>query len=274
MANVIANSGVSLSTRREGGTAGMSRQQLEHYHTHGFFVFRDMFAPHEMDELRQETERLLTEYGELISPQNLRCRYMPHYETGESLFEVFDPVNDISPVCERFTMNPRILGIMKSIYGEPALLFKEKLIFKPPGALGYKLHQDIPLYWEGFPRTFVTVLIPIDQTTRENGCAEVFSGYHGDFLSDSPDLYMLPDETVDPARRTWLELEPGDVAIFHGLTPHRSDPNRSHSMRRTLYVSYNAASDGGDQRADHYADFQDRMRSRIESQTGIKAYFQ
>lgn len=252
----------------------MSSEQLDQYRQHGFVILRDVFTHLEMHKLRLETERLLIERRDLISPQNLRCRYMPHYETGESLFEVFDPINDVSPICEQFTSDPRILNVMKSIYGEPALLFKEKLIFKPPGATGYKLHQDIPLYWEGFPRSFVTVLMPIDTTNRENGCTEVFSGYHADFLSDSPEVYMLPDETVDPDRRTWLEMKPGDVAIFHGLTPHRSEPNKSDSMRRTFYVSYNAASDGGDQRAMHYSQFQQRMKARVESLTGAEAYFQ
>ena len=162
-----------------------------------FIVFRALFTAEEMLELlrgvRTSVDRSASD---LISPQNLRCRYMPHHETGESLFEVFDPVNDISPVCRRFTSDRRILRIMESIYGEPALLFKEKLIFKPPGATGYKLHQDIPLSWRGFPRSFATVLMPIDTLTRENGCTEVFSGYHADFLSDDPDNYMLPDETV------------------------------------------------------------------------------
>ena len=83
----------------------------------------------------------------------------------------------------------------------------------------------------------------------------------------------MPDDTVDPARRTWLEMDPGDIAIFHGLTPHRSDPNRSTTMRRTFYVSYNAVSDGGDQRLAHYAEFQQKMRTRVESQTGAPAYF-
>jgi hypothetical protein len=251
----------------------LSPQRLDDYRQHGFMIIRGLFSSSEMDELRDETERLLQGGSELISPRNLRCRYMPHFETGESLFEVFDPVNDISPTCERFAKDSRIMGIMVSIYGEPACLFKEKLIFKPPGATGYKLHQDIPLYWKGFPRTFVTVLMPIDRTTRENGCTEVYSGYHADFLSDSPDVYMLPDDTVDPARGTWLEMDPGDIALFHGLTPHRSQPNKSSTMRRTFYLSYNALSDGGDQRLAHYAEFQERMRPRVVSATGEPAYF-
>lgn len=247
--------------------AALSEQQLADYRRDGFLVVRGLFSRPEMRELQEEAERLLIDHAGLISPRNLRCRYMPHCETGESLFEVFDPVNDLSPVCERFSHEPRILDILAVLYGEPACLFKEKLIFKPAGVNGYRLHQDIPLGWAGFPRSFATVLLPIDFCSAENGCTEVFRGYHSGFLSDDPAEYMLPDDVVDMARRENLVLEPGDIAVFHGLTPHRSAPNRTGGMRRTLYMSYNALSDGGDQRAAHYAEFQQKMRSRLETES-------
>lgn len=274
MKNILAERRDAAShPDRSSETFGLSDEQLAAYQEHGFLVLRGLFTPEEMTALRDETDRLLNERSDLIDRNNLRCRYMPHHETGEPLFEVFDPINDVSPICQQFALDDRILRVMEAIYGEPARLFKEKLIFKPPGAMGYKLHQDIPLYWKGFPRTFVTVLMPIDKTTRENGCTEVYSGYHADFLSDSPDVYMLPDDMVSLERGTWLEMEPGDIAIFHGLTPHRSQPNKSNSMRRTFYVSYNAVSDGGDQREAHYAQFRERMRTFIEQQTGQPAYY-
>ncbi len=246
---------------------------LHSYHTDGFVVLRDVFDGDEMQSLLNESDRLLADCSDLISPNNLRCRYMPHHETGEPLFEVFDPVNDISPICQRFCSDPRIVSVIESLYGEPACLFKEKLIFKPPGALGYKLHQDIPRAWKGFPRTFLTVLIPIDPSSEENGCTEVFSGYHNDFLSDDEAVYMLPDEVVDASRCTPLILNPGDVAVFHGLTPHRSAPNRSNQMRRVLYVSYNAQSDGGNQRDIHYAEFRERMRDHRKTTTTEPVFF-
>ena len=58
-------------------------------------------------------------------------------------------------------------------------------------------------------------------------------------------------ETVDEATAVPLVLEPGDVAVFGGFTPHRSDPNVSAGPRRQLYLSYNADSAGGDPRAKH-----------------------
>lgn len=253
----------------------LSAAELEEFQDRGFVVRCGVFSAGEMDELRAECERLVTERGDLIDPCNLRCRFMPHVETGETLFEVFDPVNDISPVCARFTADVRILAPVESIYGAAACLFKEKLIYKPPGALGYDLHQDIPRCWEGFPRTFLTVLLAIDPATAENGCTEVYSRYHHEFLSppDRPDLYMLPNDAVETARGVRLVLEPGDLAIFHGLTPHRSAANRSRAGRRALYASYNARYDGGDQRERHYCEFHERMRSQRAAHARGDLYF-
>lgn len=232
------------------------------YLQNGFLVVKQVFALDEIRDLQAECDRLLTERSDLINPSNLRCRYMPHYQTGEPLFELFDPVSDISPLCEQFAADPRIVGLVESIYGEACCLFKEKLIFKPPGALGYNLHQDIPYGWRGFPASFLTVMIPIDPSTEENGCTEVFAGYHQDFLSKDASVYMLPEDCVDIKRRHFLSLEPGDIALFHGLTPHRSAPNRSDQMRRVLFTSYNTLADGGNQRAAHYAEFHERLRLR------------
>lgn len=262
-----------MSTVIERPQADRSSLRAE-YDDLGFIVLRKVFSADEVAQLRAESERLLTECSHLINPNNLRCRYMPHYETGEQLFEVFDPVNDLSPLCERITRDPRIVSVVESLYGEPACLFKEKLIFKPAGATGYPLHQDIPLCWDGFPRTFLTVLIAIDPTSEENGCTEVFSRYHDDFLCKDPCVYMLPDDAVDSSRGMALVLDAGDVAIFHGLTPHKSAPNRSDSMRRVFYVSYNALSDGGNQREYHYAQFREKLRKHRTSTTTEPAYFE
>lgn len=249
--------------------------ELDEYRERGFVVLRSVFTGREMAALADEADRLLEERQDLVDPLNLRCRYMPHAQTQTPLFEVFDPVNDISPLCAQFTADERITERVASVYGEPACLFKDKLIFKPPGATGYNLHQDIPRAWPGFPRTFLTVLIPIDPCDAENGATEVFAGYHRDehLATEAGNPYKIPATAVDPVRGVLLDLAPGDVAIFHGLTPHRSAPNRSDRPRRTLYVSYNALSDGGVQRAAHYAAFHEMLRARRTPGERERLYF-
>jgi ectoine hydroxylase-related dioxygenase (phytanoyl-CoA dioxygenase family) len=172
-------------------------------------------------------------------------------------------VIDIAPVCRNIAQDARILDVLADLYGEPGCLFKDKLIFKPPGAKGYVLHQDF-IAWPGFPRSFLTVLVPIDAADAENGCTECFAGYHhaGPLAPEDGQFHELSPEMFNPARGVKLELAPGDIAIFGGFTPHRSDPNRSSRPRRQLYLSYNAFSDGGEQRAKHYSEFHDYLRRK------------
>lgn len=253
-------------------TAGIA-PELSKYREDGFIILRSIFSPAEMIAIRQECDRLLVDHADLIEPGNVRCRFMPHHESGAPLFEVFDPVNDLSELLRQVCFDSRLKSAVEAIYREPAELFKEKLIFKMPGAKGYTLHQDIPQSWTGWPQSFLTVLLAIDSCHQENGCTEVYRGYHDRFLSSYPNAYMLPDDCVCKSRREFLELQPGDVAIFHGLTPHGSAPNRSGGPRRAFYISYNAQSDGGDQRQAHYEAFQAMLKQRILAEDSSVPYF-
>jgi ectoine hydroxylase-related dioxygenase (phytanoyl-CoA dioxygenase family) len=236
--------------------AVLTSAQRGAYQEQGFLVVRGLFSLAEMALVAIEAERLL-ERTDLKDTNNLRCRWQNHVDTGECLFETFDPVIDLSPLCGQLARDPRLLGLVAELYGEPAYLFKDKLIFKPPGAKGYDLHQDY-ISWPSFPHTFVTAVVAIDPAGRDNGATEVFPGYHtrGCLTPEDGDYHPLPLDAVDEAAGVVLELEPGDVAVFGCFVPRRSAPNRSDGWRRMLYLSYNADSDGGETRDAHYAEFQ------------------
>jgi hypothetical protein len=254
-------------------TWALTHAQLRQYEEQGYLIVRGLFSASAMVAAAAEAEGLLGR-RDLIATDNLRCRWQPHAETGECLFEIFDPVIDISPVCARLAGDRQVLDVLASLYGEPACLFKDKLIFKTPGARGYDLHQDY-IAWPGFPRSFVTVLIAIDPAGPENGCTEVFPGYHRDgYLSPADGNYHpLPPETVDESKGVLLDLEPGDIAVFGCFTPHRSAPNRSDRWRRQLYLSYNASSEGGDRRAEHYREFHEWLKARYAEYGKTNVYF-
>jgi hypothetical protein len=257
-----------------GPPPALSLADREVFREQGFLVVRGVFVPAEMAMVSMEAERLLGQ-DDLKDTNNIRCRWQNHIETGECLFETFDPVADISPVCERLARDPRLVALLSTLYGEPAQLFKDKLIFKPPGAKGYDLHQDY-IAWPNFPRTFVTAAVAIDPCGKENGATEVFPGYHhnGCLSPEDGDYHALPPGTVNDSSGVFLELEPGDVAIFGCFVPHRSAPNRSDVWRRLLYLSYNADSDGGDCRDAHYREFHVWLKGKYAEYGKHETYFQ
>jgi hypothetical protein len=251
----------------------LSPGQLDAYGRDGFVIERGVFSADEVLAVAGAAESLLARH-DLIDTNNLRCRWQKHVETGECVFETFDPVIDLSPPIADMASDLRILHRLASIYGAEACLFKDKLILKPPGAHGYDLHQDY-IGWRNFPRTFVTVLVAIDAADKENGCAEVFRGYHqrGYLSPEDGEYHALPPGTVDEALGVPLDLQPGDLAIFGCFTPHRSSPNRSRRWRRQLYVSYNAVCDGGAQRDKHYAEFHGWLRKKYAQYGKSDVYF-
>jgi hypothetical protein len=251
----------------------LTRAQLRHYEDEGYLILRGLLPAVDIAAAAAEAESLLLR-RDLIFSDNLRCRWQPHVETSECLFETFDPVIDIGPVCARLAGDQRILDALACLYDGPACLFKDKLIFKPPGARGYDLHQDY-ISWPDFPRSFVTVLIGIDPAGPDNGCTEVFPGCHraGYLSPEDGDYHPIPPGTIDESNRVFLDLQPGDVAVFGCLMPHRSGPNRSERWRRQLYLSYNARADGGERRDRHYREFHEWLKGKYAEYGKLNVYF-
>jgi hypothetical protein len=243
------------------------------YEDQGYLVERAVFTPDEIASATLEAAQLVAR-NDLIDTRNLRCRWQPKCDDGECLFETFDPVIDIAPVCARLARHPRLLAVLGELYGEPARLFKDKLIFKPPGARGYDLHQDF-IAWPSFPRSFVTAAVAIDPCSLENGCTVVYPGQHrrGCLSAEDGEYHPLPLETVEQATALPLELQPGDVAFFGCFMPHCSAPNTSGGWRRLLYLSFNADSDGGDRREAHYREFLAWLRKKYAEYGKTNVYF-
>ncbi len=162
-----------------------------------------------------------------------------------------DPVIDISPPLKELTADPRIIAAVSAAIGEPALLFKDKAIMKPPGAYGYSVHQDFT-NWQELPvppELLISALVAIDSGVAENGGLELYPGLHHQHLgpmekpSDifNPNAGLVPEELLAGVQPELVEVEPGDLVLFSSLAPHFSGPNRSEQKRRTLFLSYNAA---------------------------------
>lgn len=260
---------MSISTARP--LRRLTPEQVRRYADDGFLILRNVFTADEIARLEREVNGLYWRH-DLIDKDNLRCRWKDHVETKECTFECFDPVIDIGPECAKFARDPRILETVGDLYGDEAHLFKDKLIFKPPGTEGYQMHQDY-IAWENFPRSFITVLIAVDPADAENGATEVFPGYHkqGCLTLEDGMYHPLPEEKVDLSTGVKLDLGVGDVALFGAFTPHRSAQNKTAGWRRQLYLSYTADADGGDLRETHYDYFKKWLVERYAEygKTGV-----
>lgn len=247
----------------------LTDDQTAAWHRDGFVACPGRFGVDEVAAWRAECDRLMTETAR-IHADNLRYEIAPRKDTGERMVWKIDPLVDISPVFRALSRDPRILAPLRQIYnGSEPTLFKDKLIYKPPGTHGNGLHQDWN-WWQPFPTSCLTVTIAIDAGTRENGCTEIFSGHDRGFLHTPGTRDGKIEDKVDLSTVKYFESQPGDFGIFHCFAPHCAGENRSSGLRRQLFLSYNDSADGEFYLA-HYAHMWDYRTDNPEQRA--RAYF-
>jgi ectoine hydroxylase len=226
----------------------------------GFFVRRRVFAPGEVEALREAAERVVAraeEAGRASAERyavdgNLYVEAASatlQYEHGGSeALRVVEPFHHLDPSLDRLIDDPRLVDPMRELVGAASVaLWTDKLNLKRPReGSRFRWHQDSPYWAHVSPHLdrLPNVLVSLDDATEANGCFRVIRGSHrsgilpgceGDGvlgpLFTSPDAFALADQVA-------AEVEAGSLVFFSPHTVHGSEPNRSERERRALVITY------------------------------------
>ena len=153
------------------------------YNRDGFLVFRDYVSSGTLRDLTKWVEETI--------------RLNPYPETLEVYRE--DPLSEASSirVVENFCDTQTALyeyakslaSFIANFFGEPAVIFKDKINYKCPGGRGYEAHRDGHFWWynpqgkrmpgwQSYASEFISAALFLDDATRENGCLEIAKGLH------------------------------------------------------------------------------------------------
>ena len=228
----------------------LTADEIAAFHRDGYVLVRSFFQP-------DTAARLAAWASELAGRAEEPGRQMMYFEDSGSQpgRRLLNRIENFCPFHAGFDAlltGPGLRDAAAQLFGEPAVMFKDKINFKLPGGGGFTPHQDAQAGWDVYASLHTTALVSIDAATRGNGCLEIVAGRHREGLL-GPKWAPLPDELVANLDFVPCETAPGDVVFFDSYTPHRSDPNRSDCARRVLYVTYNRLAEG-DQRQRYYAD--------------------
>lgn len=222
---------------------------VQEYRARGFVKLSGVFSSEEIEVVRNDYDRIF-DNPEILRADSLRAASRESLLTG-TVLDRLDPIIDLSPVIKTLTQDPRIIDAAGAAIGEPALLFKDKAIMKPPGAFGYGIHQDYT-NWQELPvpaELLLSVLVPLDPGSAENGGLQCYPGLHHEHLrspekpSDifNPNAGLVDEAMLGDVQPELVDVAPGDLVLFSSLTPHCSGPNQSDTKRRTLFLSYSSA---------------------------------
>ena len=162
-----------------------------------------------------------------------------------------------------------IKGIMGDLFQEPAVLFKDKINFKPAGGGGFLPHQDATAYQlDNLPNHHISAMVAIDPALKiETGPLEFVEGQHTQGILHH-NQGVICDAIAEKMCFTPVFVEPGDIVVFDSYTPHQSKPNVSNLSRRLAYLTYNRASDG-DFKQEYYKKRNERVHNANEKTGSI-----
>ena len=227
----------------------LTEEQVEQFNRDGFLLVRGMYSADEEADISRWTDEIAN------SPEGPGCdwKYFEHSrENGE---RILCRVENFVPFHEGFSaliLRRRMFQAVCELFGEEAVLFKDKINFKLPGGDGFRAHQDVQAGWDDYADLHITAMIAIDETNEENGSLEMIAGMHHEGVLGSM-WAPLTDEDTRHVQYVPVHCKPGDAVFFDSFAPHRSSPNRTAEARRVLYITYNKRSEG-DSRAQYYAD--------------------
>ena len=134
--------------------------------------------------------------------------------------------------------------------------FHSKLMQKEPKVGGaWEWHQDYGYWYKNeflLPDQMMSVMVAITNANKENGCLQVIKGSHkmgrvehafsGEQIGAAQRYVDLSLKTME---LVYVDLEAGDVLLFHSNLLHRSEANLSDKTRWSMISCYNRASNIG-----------------------------
>lgn len=220
--------------------------EYEQFWEKGYLVLREVFAKEEMQIIKRVVG---SQPGMNAQAEDVRKRI----EQGERpSFETIYVWNDTAryDLFSKAVRSHKILGRLESFYKDRVYAYHNKVTLKYPGIVGFLYHQDYA-YWYKMGNLYpdmAAAFIAVDEATRQNGCLKIIEGSHKLGRIDHVLNNGVSDSGVCPERlavilerlpEVYVELNAGDVVLFHCNTLHGSDDNHSQDSRIALVGTYN-----------------------------------
>ena len=233
----------------------ITQSQIKDFKNLGFLVIKDFFDAKVMNNILKEVN--VMEFEEPLKDGIMKyyeeSNDNPNQTPAKPLLIRIENFIETNKYLNSIVNHPTIHKNLTELFGEPGILLKEKINYKPPGSPPDHLHQDSQAGWDDYGSEFLSVLIAVENSTTENACVEFdTSGSYKDSLAgplwEPLEADDLPDLDLQP-----IETNSGDIIIFNSYVPHGSESNSSNQRRCNIYLTYNKLSEGN-LRVDYFKD--------------------
>jgi ectoine hydroxylase-related dioxygenase (phytanoyl-CoA dioxygenase family) len=153
----------------------LNADQIAAFHRDGYLHVPGMYTSREAAEISSWTDALSA------TPETIGKDWKYFEKSSIDGARILCRIENFVPVHEGFAnliFRRPMHRAVSEIFGDEAVLFKDKINFKLPGGDGFAAHQDVQAGWDAYAPLHVTAMIAIDATTPENGSLEMLPGQH------------------------------------------------------------------------------------------------
>ena len=149
----------------EGASGGgpLAAEQVAAFRRDGYVVVPGLFSAEEVARIRGWTD----EVQNWPEARGKAWMYFEETDDGRRLLNRLEHFLPHHAGFNDLAASERLQGACGQLFGEPAVLFKDKINFKLPGGGGFEAHQDVQAGWARYGTLHITALVTIDPATRE-----------------------------------------------------------------------------------------------------------
>lgn len=220
--------------RHEGPFEIITPEQARAYDQDGGFVLENAFDRDRIGQVVAELDPIEAKTADFL--RTLDGGKMFIAQADAITFSVHCVLQ--STVLKEFVSGPVFRGLCRDLIGPRSRLYWDQAVYKKPEPeREFPWHQDNG-YTYIEPQAYLTCWVALTDADEDNGCPWIVPGLHqrGTLLHSMTDLGWRCLEDAPTARS--LPVRAGSIVVFSSLTPHRTGPNRTQSVRKSYIVQF------------------------------------
>ena len=222
----------------------LTADQIRFFHLNGFLrIEAPVATPEEISWMREAYDRMFEQREGWNSGDQFDLGGTDEKGKPEALPQILNPAK-YAPELNDGKFLVVVNQIVKQLHGDEAEVGIAHAIFKPSGhGAATPWHQD-EAYWDpAFQYKTVSVWMPLQDATVENGCLWFVPGSHEwavlphQSIGGDVRVHGLEMVNTEPCNSAIAcPLPPGGITIHRNRTAHYAGPNTSDIPRRALIM--------------------------------------
>ena len=225
-------------------TVVLTQDQIDFYHREGYLVLDAITTAEEVEWLRGIYDRLFEARAGRETGDQFDLGGTDEEGRPAALPQILNP-SKYAPELQQGLFRANALAVARQLLGPEARSGGEHAIFKP-ARTGAETpwHQD-EAYWNPeLDYESLSIWIPLQEATLENGCMQFVPGSHKQqvlahhTINYDPRIHGLEVDSADTSRAVACPIPAGGATIHHNRILHYAGPNTSAIPRRAYILMF------------------------------------